>query len=390
MPWVALLGVALPLQVQSFGADIPNAHLEVERAQKAFAEGHMFAAAEGFERALEHVATLPPDRALMARYFAGVARMATSNEAAMAHFRNISVGSAPLAIAAHFGDTAVAKLLLDEGMDVDSPAGDGGHALYRPAHFGNAEMVRLLVSRGADVTSLHPMHQDTALRVAESSGHREVSNLLIVAGACTHEKRGPSAVQRGGVRAIFERLPAMLPVGTRFTLLHRDPWLATIDDILSDDEITHMLEKVACPFSPSLINDGCLAASLRDSDSCEATNNHFRSDEVVKRLTSRISAAVGIPAENAEHWQLVRYRQGQFYSQHHDGELPAYESTSHGNRVLTVFVYLEEPAEGGGGGTRFNDLGITVAAVKGRAVLWANVMDQDTSLPELRVRAQPS
>ena len=82
MPWVALLGVALPLQVQSFGADIPNAHLEVERAQKAFAEGHMFAAAEGFERALEHVATLPPDRALMARYFAGVARMATSNEAA--------------------------------------------------------------------------------------------------------------------------------------------------------------------------------------------------------------------------------------------------------------------------------------------------------------------
>ena len=37
-----------------------------------------------------------------------------------------------------------------------------------------------------------------------------------------------------------------------------------------------------------------------------------------------------------------------------------------------------------GGGTRFNDLGITVEARKGRAVLWPSLMDSNLSVPELR------
>ena len=37
-----------------------------------------------------------------------------------------------------------------------------------------------------------------------------------------------------------------------------------------------------------------------------------------------------------------------------------------------------------GGGTRFNDLDLTVEARKGRAVLWPSLMDVNVSLPELR------
>ena len=35
-------------------------------------------------------------------------------------------------------------------------------------------------------------------------------------------------------------------------------------------------------------------------------------------------------------------------------------------------------------GTKFNDLGITVEARQGRALLWPSLMDQNVSLPELR------
>jgi len=46
-----------------------------------------------------------------------------------------------------------------------------------------------------------------------------------------------------------------------------------------------------------------------------------------------------------------------------------------GVRVYTFFVYLSDVEEGGG--TKFNDLGITVTPKLGRAVLWPSVKDHD-------------
>ena len=51
-------------------------------------------------------------------------------------------------------------------------------------------------------------------------------------------------------------------------------------------------------------------------------------------------------------------------------------------RVYTFLVYLSDVEAGGG--TRFNDLGLTVAARRGSAVLWPSLLDADLRLPELR------
>ena len=49
-------------------------------------------------------------------------------------------------------------------------------------------------------------------------------------------------------------------------------------------------------------------------------------------------------------------------------------------RVYTFFMYLSTPEAGGG--TRFDNLGVIVPAVKGSAVMWPSVTDADPSIDE--------
>ena len=78
--------------------------------------------------------------------------------------------------------------------------------------------------------------------------------------------------------------------------------------------------------------------------------------------------------------QVVRYEVGQFYKVHHDQNSAPF--TPQGARLYTFFMYLNTPEAGGG--TRFNDLGITVEPRRGSAVLWPSLLDSDVELPELQ------
>ena len=49
-----------------------------------------------------------------------------------------------------------------------------------------------------------------------------------------------------------------------------------------------------------------------------------------------------------------------------------------------VFLYLNDVEEGGG--THFNELGITVQPKTGRAVIWPSVYDFDTNAKDFRTR----
>ena len=83
---------------------------------------------------------------------------------------------------------------------------------------------------------------------------------------------------------------------------------------------------------------------------------------------------------------MVRYEVGQFYKIHHDQNSAPF--TPQGARLYTFFMYLNTPEAGGG--TRFNDLGITVEPRRGSAVLWPSLLDSDVELPELQVQAYTS
>mmetsp|Transcript_40425 Transcript_40425/g.80999 ORF Transcript_40425/g.80999 Transcript_40425/m.80999 type:complete len:115 (-) Transcript_40425:111-455(-) len=69
---------------------------------------------------------------------------------------------------------------------------------------------------------------------------------------------------------------------------------------------------------------------------------------------------------------------GQFYKTHHDQNSGHF--TPQGPRVFTFFMYLSTPEAGGG--TRFANLGKTVPAVKGSAVLWPSVMNHSPDTDE--------
>jgi len=89
---------------------------------------------------------------------------------------------------------------------------------------------------------------------------------------------------------------------------------------------------------------------------------------------NRIAQVTGVPTVNYEWLQILKYEVGQFYKPHHDF-IPSNLQFPHGPRILTFYFYLSDVEEGGG--TEFTDLNITVTPKKGKAILWANCLNED-------------
>lgn len=95
--------------------------------------------------------------------------------------------------------------------------------------------------------------------------------------------------------------------------------------------------------------------------------------DLVKSIEQRISDLTGLPVENGEGMQILRYDVGQEYRKHYDYFNPERESTPHhikrgGQRIATFLMYLNTPE--GGGETSFPHAGISVSAVQGNALLF--------------------
>jgi len=109
--------------------------------------------------------------------------------------------------------------------------------------------------------------------------------------------------------------------------------------------------------------------------------NNCRNDTLVQRVHDRIAKVTGIPADNSEDLQLLKYEPGQFYKTHHD-YIEHQRDRRSGPRILTFFLYLSDLEEGGA--TNFPNLDIAVKPKVGRALLWPSVLDSDPSDKEPR------
>ena len=100
---------------------------------------------------------------------------------------------------------------------------------------------------------------------------------------------------------------------------------------------------------------------------------------LVAALEARAASLADLPVEFLEDLQVVRYHPGEFYKEHYDF-LPVTEDVVRwGQRILTVFVYLNDlPPGETGGGTRFPKLGTTIRPAVGTAVKWNNVKPDGT------------
>ncbi|KAL7573479.1 hypothetical protein ACA910_013793 [Epithemia clementina (nom. ined.)] len=166
------------------------------------------------------------------------------------------------------------------------------------------------------------------------------------------------------------------------------PWIVAIDNFLTPHEADRLIylgtqEGYEQSTGVGLWNEETGEhdpAVVEDRTSTNAwCYEDCKNDPIVRNVWGRIEALTGIPQENSELLQLLKYEEGQFYFTHHD-YLEHEQHTIQGPRILTVFIYLNDVEEGGV--TRFDwfgDADVKVEPKLGRVVLWPSVLDEDPS-----------
>ena len=90
-----------------------------------------------------------------------------------------------------------------------------------------------------------------------------------------------------------------------------------------------------------------------------------------------LANVTGIPRNNQEDFQLLKYDVGQFYTSHTD-YIPF---RADGPRIATFFIYLNNVTSGGE--TAFPKLGFNVTPKKGKALLFPGVQNLDPMVVDL-------
>ena len=161
--------------------------------------------------------------------------------------------------------------------------------------------------------------------------------------ACKRRAGVKPAAEPGSVNQIFGRIAKEVP-GT--TVLSSDPWVLTIDDFLSEDECEAVKQAGSndgSSWARSQAGDGVQAARTSSTAWCKGA---CLSNPTIQAVEQRVSDLLGgIPMENAEPMQVLRYESGQFYKVHHDQNSP--RSSAWGPRMFTVFMYIGGGYEGG-------------------------------------------
>lgn len=169
--------------------------------------------------------------------------------------------------------------------------------------------------------------------------------------------------------------------------------MITIDNFLSDDECDKLIA------SGSILGyerstdvgkikfDGTMeskTSTTRTSENAWCTDDCYR-DESVQNVLNKIADLTGIPDENSEYLQLLKYEKGQFYRKHHD-YIEIDENRPQGPRILTAFLYLNDVSKGGG--TNFPRLDLTVMPKRGRILLWPSVLNESPSKKDFSTEHQ--
>lgn len=153
---------------------------------------------------------------------------------------------------------------------------------------------------------------------------------------------------------------------------------ANIDDpyehpyIISDFIDKSLCQNIIQFATPKLFDSRVIGgknSKIRNSQQCWIDKNL----PIVKNLYEKASKIAGLPITNAEDLQVVRYKPGQYYSQHHDACCDDNSGCSKflsrgGQRVLTILIYLNEGF--GEGSTYFRNLDKHYKPSSGNAIVF--------------------
>ena len=158
-------------------------------------------------------------------------------------------------------------------------------------------------------------------------------------------------------------------------LAMRSPRVVVFGGFLSDEECDALVADAAPRMarSETVVN----ATGGNEVNAARTSQGMFfgRAETALcARIEARIAALLHWPVENGEGLQILHYRPGAEYKPHHDYFDPAQPGMGAvlqrgGQRVGTLVMYLNTPAQGGG--TTFPDVGLEVAPIKGNAVFFS-------------------
>ncbi|CAJ1958848.1 unnamed protein product [Cylindrotheca closterium] len=211
---------------------------------------------------------------------------------------------------------------------------------------------------------------------------------------CPIDPEAPLAWQAGDLDRMFQKL-TQEPYLTKYnvTILAspntNGPWVITMENLIQPDEADRLIalgQEMGFERSKGMAKihpDGTPEHVVSDARTSTQTwcREDCSADPMSRQVIERLSNLTGIDEMNSEYLQLLEYEPGQYYHNHHD-YLANELKRQQGVRILTVYLYLNNVEEGGG--TEFDQLGITVMPKKGMALLWPSVLNENTAAKDER------
>lgn len=160
-------------------------------------------------------------------------------------------------------------------------------------------------------------------------------------------------------------------------------------NFLSDEECSYIIAKSKSLVTKSkVIGDN---GKYVDDHSFRTSSNAFLKDddEVIRKISDRISEKLMIDKEHFEDLQVVHYEGGEEYKPHWDacvGEGKCEEFLKRGgDRYATFILYLNDDFESGE--TEFPNLNVKVKPERGKAALFFNLEDDNKTYKENSLHA---
>lgn len=152
------------------------------------------------------------------------------------------------------------------------------------------------------------------------------------------------------------------------------PTLRVLDGMLTGQECDQLIELARPRLQRALTVDSDGRHQVDQRRTSEGMFFTLNELPLVGRIEQRLAGLLGVPVNHGEGLQILHYLPGQEYEPHFDWfdpEQPGYEAITAvgGQRIASVVMYLNTPAQGGG--TAFPEIGLSVTARRGSAVYFA-------------------
>jgi prolyl 4-hydroxylase len=152
------------------------------------------------------------------------------------------------------------------------------------------------------------------------------------------------------------------------------PVLRVLEGVLGGAECDELIELARPRLQRALTVDSDGGQQVDQRRTSEGTFFQLNELPLVGRIEQRLAGLLGVPVDHGEGLQILHYLPGQEYEPHFDwfdAEQPGFAAitAAGGQRIASVVMYLNTPAQGGG--TAFPEIGLTVTARRGSAVYFA-------------------